>query len=414
LFLSFSRLAWFGVVLYGTVFLIGVLVGLELPLLMRIVKDHLSFKDMVSRVLAFDYLGALVASLLFPLLLVPRLGLTRTSLLFGMFNAAVGLWGTWLLKPIVPGSVVGLRIRAILVIAILTAAMANAERLTRLAEEDLYHDPIVYARTSPYQRIIVTRRPNGFSLHLNGHLQFNSADEYRYHEALVHPAMAAAGSPKRVLILGGGDGLALREVLRWPGVEAVTLVDLDPEMTGLSSRFPPLAELNHQSYDDPRVTVVNRDAFVWLDDPGEPFDAAIIDFPDPSTYALGKLYTTRFYRKLQTRLTPDAAISVQSTSPLFARTAFWCIVRTLESAGFTVKPYHVAVPSFGVWGFALAKRQPFEMSMNLPPGLRFLDAASLPALFVLPPDLGPVPVEVNRLDNQVLVRYHETEWRMLE
>jgi len=121
------------------------------------------------------------------------------------------------------------------------------------------------------------------------------------------------------LILGGGDGLAMREVLRWPGVESVTLVDLDPAMTTLSQRFPPLAELNQHSFDDPRVTVVNRDAFVWLDDPGNPFDAAIIDFPDPSTYALGKLYTTRFYYKLQKRLTPDAAISVQSTSPLFAR-----------------------------------------------------------------------------------------------
>jgi spermidine synthase len=414
LFLSFARLAWFAVVLYGTVFLIGVLVGLELPLLMRIVKDHLDFKDMVSRVLAFDYLGALVASLLFPLLLVPHLGLTRTSLLFGMLNAGVGLWGTWLLRPIVPGNVTGLRIRAMFVMLILAVAMANAERLTRLAEEDLFHDPIVYARTSAYQRLIVTRRQNGFSLHLNGHLQFNSADEYRYHEALVHPAMAAAGDPKRILILGGGDGLALREVLRWPHVESVTLVDLDPAMTELSKRFPPLAELNRHSFDDPRVTIVNRDAFVWLDDPGDPFDAAIIDFPDPSTYALGKLYTTRFYRKLQNRLTADAAVVVQSTSPLYARPAFWCIVRTLEAAGLAVKPYHVAVPSFGVWGFALAKRQPFEIVANLPAGLQFLDAATLPTLFVFPPDLGPVPVEVNRLDNQILVRYHETEWRRLE
>src|SRR5439155_13248865 len=142
--------------------------------------------------------------------------------------------------------------------------------------------------------------------------------------------------------------------------EAVTLVDLDPEMTALSSRFPPLAELNRHAFDDPRVTVVNRDAFVWLDDAGDPFDAAIIDFPDPSTYALGKLYTTRFYRKLQARLTPDAAIAVQCTSPLFARTAFWCIVRTLEAVGFAVNPYHVAVPSFGVWAFALAQLQPVD------------------------------------------------------
>ena len=414
LYFSFARLSWFSVVLYGVVFLIGILVGLELPLLMRIVKDHLDFKQMVSRVLAFDYIGALVASLLFPLVLVPRLGLTRTALLFGMLNAGVALWGTWLMRSIIPGSVVGLRIRAVAVLLLLAACMFKAEALTRLAEEETYHDPIVYATTSHYQRIVITQKRSGFALHLNGHLQFHSNDEYRYHEALVHPALAVVGQPKSVLIMGGGDGLALREVLRWPCVEAVTLVDLDRKMTDLSRSFPKLAELNRHSYDDPRVTVVNRDAFVWLDEPGPPFDAAIIDFPDPSTYSLGKLYTTRFYRKLQARLSPTAAVGIQCTSPLYARTTYWCIVRTLEAAGFTVRPYHVAVPSFGVWGFALAGRQPFELPAKLPEGLRFLDSNTLPSLFVMPADLGPVPVEINRLDNQVLVRYHETDWRRFE
>jgi len=414
LFLTFARLSFFSVVLYGTVFLIGVLVGLELPLLMRIVKDHLDFKEMVSRVLAFDYLGALVASLLFPLFLVPHLGLTRTSLLMGMLNAAVGLWGTWILKPIMTGTATALRGQAIFVIVLLGFAMLKADALTKLAEEDLFHDPIVYATSSPYQRIIVTRRPDSFSLHLNGHLQFNSRDEYRYHEALVHPALSLHGVPWRVLILGGGDGLALREVLRWPAIETVTLVDLDPKMTSLSKAFSPLAELNRNAFDDPRVQVVNQDAFVWLDESGPAFDAVIIDFPDPSTYALGKLYSTRFYRKLQKRMHAGSTIGIQCTSPLVARQAFWCIIRTLEASGFAVKPYHVAVPSFGVWGFALARREPFELPTRLPDGLRFVDATTLPAMFVFPPDQGPVPVEVNRLDNQVLVRYHESEWRRIE
>jgi spermidine synthase len=419
LFLSFANLTYFHVVLYGIVFLIGVLVGLEIPLLMRILKDNLDFKELVARVLAFDYIGALVASLLFPLFLVPRLGLVRTSLVFGIFNAAVALWGTWLMRPLIKGNVSGLRGRAVIVIAILLAGVIKADSLTSLAEDQMFADDIVYARTSHYQRIVVTEGREGFQLFLNGNLQFNSTDEYRYHEALVHPAlMLAANSghaPRRVLILGGGDGLGLREVLKYSSVEEVTLVDLDPEMTELSRRFVPLAELNRHAFDDPRVRVVNEDAFIWLEREGEKFDAAIIDFPDPNTFALGKLYTTRFYRLLKGRLTENAAFSIQCTSPLFARTSFWCIIRTMEAAGFHVRPYHAAVPSFGVWGFALAASAPFETPARAPDvPLRFITDDALIALFALPLDLGPVPVEINRLDNQALVRYYETEWRRYE
>jgi spermidine synthase len=414
LFLSFSRLSYFPVILYTLVFAIGTLVGLELPLLMRIIKDHLDFKELVSRVLAFDYIGALVAALLFPIFLVPRLGLVRTALVFGMCNAAIGLWGTWLLRPLLRGRVLGLRARATLVLVLLAVGLIKAESLTTLAEEGTFADDIVYARTTPYQRIIITRGRAGFQLFLNGHLQFSSADEYRYHEALVHPAMALAGAPRHVLILGGGDGLAMREVLKYPSVRSVTLVDLDPAMTSLSENFPPLAELNRQSFRDERVHVVNEDAMIWLEGSGPTFDAAIIDFPDPGTFALGKLYTTHFYRLLQGRLAPGAAVGVQCTSPLFARASFWCVIRTLEAAGFTVRPYHAAVPSFGVWGFALARRTPFAPPTHVRDGLRFLNGQMLPALFALPADLGPVPVEVNRLNNQALVRYYDSEWKRWE
>ncbi len=416
LFLAFGRVGYFQPLLFGVVFLVGVLVGLELPLLMRILKDQLDFKELVSRVLTFDYLGALVASVLFPIFFVPKLGLVRTSLLFGLLNAAVGLWATWILRPIIPGRVGGLRVRGVLVVALLAAGLWQADALTRLAEDGLYAGEIVHAQSSPYQRIVVSRSPAGFHLYLNGHLQFASTDEYRYHEALVHPALSLAGSPRRVLVLGGGDGLGLREILRWPSVETVTLVDLDPAMTGLSAAFPPLADLNRHAFDDPRVTVVNQDAFVWLDEgAGDLFDVAVIDFPDPSTYRVGKLYTTRFYRLLARRLSPAAAVAVQCTSPLFAPRTYWCVVRTLEAAGFTVRPYHAAVPSFGVWGFALARREPFEVPAVPPlPGLRFLTRETVPTLFALPADLGPVPVEINRLDNQAVVRYHETEWRRYE
>ncbi|HEY3788204.1 MAG TPA: hypothetical protein VGL71_05075, partial [Urbifossiella sp.] len=190
LFIAFGQIGYFQLFLFGTVFLIGVLVGLELPLLMRIVKDQLDFKELVSRVLAFDYLGALFASILFPILLVPKLGLVRTSLVFGMLNAAVGLWATWLLQPWIGRGVFGLRARGVFVLILLAIAFIQADRLTAFAESSLYADEIVFAKSSPYQRIVVTKGRAGFNLYLNGHLQFAAADEYRYHEALVHPALA--------------------------------------------------------------------------------------------------------------------------------------------------------------------------------------------------------------------------------
>jgi spermidine synthase len=420
LFLSFAHLSYFALVLYGIVFIIGVLVGLEIPLLMRILKDELEFKDLVSRVLAFDYVGALVASLLFPIFLVPRLGLNRTSLLFGMLNAAVGIWGTWLLLPLIKRNLTLLRVKGAIILVLLAIGFIKADRLTTLAEDALFVDNIVYAKSSPYQRIVVTKGRTGYALFLNGNLQFNSFDEYRYHEALVHPAFAAfSGDVKRVLVLGGGDGLALREIEKYPTVEYIQLVDLDPEMTRVSYAVPALGELNHHSFDDKRVHVTNADAFVWLDNTQtEPFDIAIVDFPDPNNFALGKLYTTRFYNLLKSKLKPDSAVVIQTTSPLVARESFWCIVKTLEAVGFIVKPYQTAVPSFGIWGYALAKLQTFDPPSKPPSGveLRFLNDNSFASMFDFPADTSrpDTDIEINRLDNQALVRYYETEWRRVE
>ncbi|MFN0051279.1 MAG: polyamine aminopropyltransferase [Planctomycetales bacterium] len=415
LFLGFARLTWFSGLLLGVVFAIGTLVGLELPLLMRILREHLDFDELVSRVLAFDYIGALLASLLFPLFLVPRLGLIRTSLAFGMLNALVGLWGTWLLRPILPGRVVGLRARGVLVLALLAVGMGLADQFTEFAEEEVFPNPIVWTRTTPYQRIVVTQGEHGFQLFLNGNLQFNSVDEYRYHEALVHPALLSAGTPGSVLVLGGGDGLAVREILKHPSVTRVTLVDIDPEMTALADHFPPLRTLNQEALHDPRLTIVHDDALIWLQRGKEKFDAAIVDFPDPNTFSLGKLYTTRFYRLLRRRLTDEAAVGIQCTSPLVARSSYWCIVRTLEAADFTVQPYQAAVPSFGVWGYALARltpaQPPAQLGEYLAARLKFLNDRTLRGLFDFPEDFGPIPVEINRLDNQALVRYYEAEWK---
>jgi spermidine synthase len=420
LFLSFAYVSYFGIVLYTMVFVIGTLVGLEIPLLMRILKDELDFKELVSRVLALDYVGALAASLLFPIFLVPRLGLNRTSLLFGMLNAGVALWATWLLEPLIKRNLTVMRIKGFVIVVLLLIAFIKADRLTTLAEDGLFMDSIIYAKSSPYQRIVVTKGKTGYALFLNGNLQFNSFDEYRYHEALVHPAFAAfPGQAKRVLVLGGGDGLALREILKYPSVQFVQLVDLDPEMTSISKHVPALDDLNHHSFDDPRVHVTNADAFVWLDaNETEPFDVAIVDFPDPNNFALGKLYTTRFYNLLKQKLKPDSAVVVQTTSPLVARKSFWCIIKTLEAAGFAVKPYQTTVPSFGIWGYALAKMEPFDQPQKPPAGidLKFLNDNSFASMFEFSTDttLPDEEIEVNRLDNQALVRYYEAEWRRFE
>jgi spermidine synthase len=412
LFLAFADLPdFFRPVLYGVVVVVGTLVGLEIPLVLRLLREVVDFKELVAKVLTFDYLGALVASLLFPILLVPHLGLVRTSILFGLANAAVGLWSTWLFAPLL-GVVNDLRVKAAVVIVVLVVGFAFGERLTDLAEEGLYADTVVLARSTPYQRIVMTRHRDHFQLFLNGQLQFSSADEYRYHEALVHPALVLAGEPRRVLVLGGGDGLAAREILRHPSVSEVVLVDLDPAVTRLAAENPLLRDLNRASLLDPRVHVVNEDAMAWLGRPGGGlFDAAIVDFPDPHNFSLGKLYTRHFYTMLRGHLDPAGVVAVQSTSPLMARRSYWCINRTLEAAGFHVRPYHALVPSFGEWGYALAALRPFEPPTKVPPGLRYLDEQTLASLFVLGPDMGPVETEINRLNNQALVHYYEEEWR---
>ncbi len=411
LFFTFAESASFRITLYGVVLLVGTLVGLEIPLLLRILKDQLKFKDLVSRVLTFDYVGALIASLLFPIVLVPQLGLVRTSLFFGLLNALVGLWSTWLLADGL-AHVVRLRVKAVAVTVLLLVGIAFSNQMTLFFEEHLYHDEVVHAQSSPYQRIIVTRGHNGFSLFLNGNLQFASVDEYRYHEALVHPAMTHASSRKHVLILGGGDGLAAREVLRYDDVQNITLIDLDPAITKLASKYNELTTLNHQSLSNPKLTVLNEDAMQYLARAGERrYDVVIVDFPDPNNFSLGKLYTTRFYALLSAHLATDGVVVIQSTSPLFARQSFWCIDTTLRAAGFLTKPYHALVPSFGEWGYVLASRQALAPATALPDGLRFLSPDTLETLFQFPMDMSPVPAEVNRLNNQVLVHYYENEWR---
>ena len=397
--------------LYAMVLLVGVLVGLEIPLVMRILKrqPHGGFKNLVSQVLTFDYLGALAVAIAFPLLLVPQLGLIRTGALFGLMNAAVAVWALLLFR----GELRRFAAHAlacVLTIATLVAAFAAADHVTTWAEDRFYADHVLFSESTPYQRVVVTASPQGVRLFLNGNLQFHSRDEYRYHEALVHPAMAGQGAPKNVLVLGGGDGMAAREILKYPSVEHVTLVELDPRMTALFSTQPLLRELNHDALLSPKLKIVNADAFAWLQRSTDSYDVIVVDFPDPTNFSIGKLYTLSFYRLVEQHLAASGYAAVQTTSPLIARKSFWTVATTLEAAGLSTTPYHAHVPSFGEWGFILASRRPYRMPTTLPPGLRFLSPADLPTLFNFPLDMARVPTDVNRLSNQVLVQTFEEEW----
>lgn len=409
LFVAFGHGVEFRLVLYLVVGIIGILVGLEIPLILRILKDRLEFSDLVSQVLAIDYVGALIASVLFPLLLVPHLGLVRTSFLFGLLNVvvAIAFMGIFLRKSPVARM---LLVQSIICIVVLLAGMISAERLTTFAEEGMYSDTIIFARQTPYQRIIVTQKEGDVRLYLNGHLQFASRDEYRYHECLVHPGLASAPDPRHVLVLGGGDGLAVRELLKDPRIETITLVDLDSQMTGLFTHHPFLSKLNDHSFRNPKVHVINDDAFEWLDRDSDRFGFIVVDFPDPENYSLGKLYTTTFYQRVAQHLAPGALFVVQSTSPLFARRSYWCIADTIRSVGLQTLPYHVYVPSFGEWGFTLASHDPIALKTAFPPGLKFLNPAVMADLTTFANDMTPVPADINRLDNQVLVRYYEADW----
>lgn len=410
LFLIFEQVASFRIPLYSLVSIIGILVGIEIPLLLRILKDQLDFSDLVSKVFTFDYIGALLASLLFPLILVPHLGLVRSDFMFGMLNVAVALLMLYRFEEHIRQAHLH-RISGILAFIFLLFGFLYGDEIMNVAESNLYPDKVIYSTSTPYQRIVITKAPHDLRLFLNNNLQFSSRDEYRYHEALVHPALAAIKNPRHVLILGGGDGLAAREILKYPSIEDITLVDLDPAMTKLFSGNELLTNLNKNVFASPKMHLVNGDAFLWLKEhTNKQFDFIVVDFPDPSNYSIGKLYSLSFYHLLNQVISEHGRIVVQSTSPFVARKSYWCVNNTLAAAGFVTTPYHAYVPSFGEWGFVMAGKANFFPSASYPAGLKFVTPDTTNLMLHFPEDMNQVSTEINRLDNQVLVRYFEEEW----
>ncbi|WGW04657.1 polyamine aminopropyltransferase [Tropicibacter oceani] len=415
----FFAYAWLGEVampLYGMLIAVGVLSGMEIPLIARVLKEIGAPDFRFENVLSVDYVGALAASLAFPLLIIPHLGLMSASLVFGCLNLLVAGLSLYLFRE------VSSRTQwAAWTIALLcsTAALAQSERLVSITETQLFEDDVILSEATPYQQITVTRFRDRTRLFLDYSIQFDTMDEYRYHELLVHPALGLAPRIESVLILGGGDGMAAREVLRHDRVKQVTLVDLDPRVTALFRDHPELAELNNRSLSDPRVTILNQDAWQFVDESDAVYDVILLDLPDPKNIALSKLYSRQFYALVAERLSANGLIVTQAGSPLFAREAFWSTVHTLRETrnplapgdGLAVRPYHVYVPSFGDWGFAMASFAPLaDRVPKLPAGLSYLTAEGWQTAQVFGADNGEVPAEVNDIQSHALVGYYLDGW----
>jgi spermidine synthase len=401
---------WFHMLLIFFLIVIGTLVGLEVPLLTRILRRSGNLKEILSNVLTLDYMGGLAGSLLFPLLLFPFLGRFMTSIIIGMTNILVA-WVIVIQIDYSKKTIVD-RVLPLVLVAGLGILAFQSETVTAWFEDRIYQEDVIFSRTTPFQKVVLTRNGDEFRLYLDGALQFSTFDEYRYHEMLVHPALTNSYHGRGdILVLGGGDGLVMREVLKHP-VRSATLVELDPVMIDLAKNNSTLKTLNRGSLNNERVRVIAGDAWKYLSEQGERFDVIIADFPDPHDETIAKLYSREFYRLCKRRLREGGIFVTQSTSPLFAREAFWSIHRTLEEVFAEVRPYHVYVPTFGDWGFNLAFYRPSSLEPGRCPGLcRYYSPEQFRSSTLFPPDTSEVDVKVNTLNLPVVFRYYIQGWK---
>ncbi|MCB9852349.1 MAG: polyamine aminopropyltransferase [Phycisphaerales bacterium] len=423
-FAAFAYTELYQPILFGLVVVIGTLVGLEIPLVVRILRDLSSLRGTLANVLSADYLGALAASVLFPFALLPYLGLVSAGMLTGLVNVAVGGFVLWRFHKTIRRWTTGLSVATAIASLLLVAGIAYSTQTVSMMESRLYQDEIIYSKSTPYQRIVITRWREDLRLYLNGHLQFAAVDEYRYHEALVLPAMEAAARHERVLILGGGDGLAARQVLKYDGVKRIDLVDLDSEVTNIFKTWQILTRVNGNTLNDPRVHIHNTDAFGFLQNTTDLYDVILIDLPDPSAAGLGKLYSRTFYGLVGRHLADGGAMTCQSTSPFRSRSAFWCIAHTAGAARWgpenttklEVRPYHTLVPTFGTWGFILCGTSlPPTDLLKISVDSQYFTSATLPGSFVFPPDMSEIETPISDLnDPEVVKLYHSGYHKYLD
>ncbi len=392
--------ALYNATMYGLILLIGALVGMEIPILTGILAEKQSTRDSIANVMSLDYIGALIGSVAFPLFLLPQLGLIRSSFAIGLINILTALINLHFFKKYLSAPRL-LTVISLSILMLLITFTIFGTQLTSFAEKHLYFDQIIYKKQTQYQKIVVTKSVsyNDYRLYIDGHIQFSSRDEYRYHESLVHPLLSIPGNKTRVLILGGGDGLAVREVLKYKDVKEIHLVDIDPEMTKISKELPMLAALNQHSLENPKLKIFNQDAFSFINQPGVLYDRVIIDMPDPHNEAINKLYSKEFYTMIRKRMSSDGIIVTQSSSPFFTRQTFWCIQQTLASIFENTLSYHVNIPSFGDWGFNLARineRIPSNILFNI--DTRFLDNSTMQSAMIFAKDIQkPKNIPVNTI-----------------
>lgn len=391
---------------------LGICIGLEIPLLTRIVAYRADLSKTLADILSIDYLGALLGSLAFPLLLLPLLGVTQTAFVTGTLNILIaGLCLHLFRFRITPRWRSRLTAAWGLSLAFMIAGTALSTDFVRYFEQQLYSSTIIHRQQSPYQRIVITRNNDDVRLFLDGNLQLSSRDEYRYHEVLIHPVMSAARSHETVLILGGGDGAAARELLKYPDVQRIVIVDLDPEVTVLARTHPVLRAINADALSDPRVTIINADAYRFLEESSDVYPVVIIDLPDPNNESLSRLYSQQFYRLLRQHITPDGAFITQATSPYFVREAFWMIAHTIEASDFHIVPMHTYVPSFGEWGFVIGTPlQTPTLDLDESLSLRYLNPAVLTSVLTFDPDVASLETDINTLDNAVLAPAYLRGW----
>jgi len=370
----------FGLVIYAVACMIGFMTGLEIPLITRINQSYESLRENISSVMEYDYYGGLLGGALFAFVLLPFLGLTYTPVLIGSFNLLVASLILWyfpdrLMRP----RILNIQFAALFLVSVL--AFAVAKPIVLYGEQHKYKDKIVYQEQTRYQKIVVTQWKEDYWLFINGSTQFSTYDEERYHEPLVHPLMGLIKERKDILLLGGGDGLAAREILKYPDVENLTLVDLDPAMTRLARQDTIFLSINQGSLNDPRVRVVNQDAYQFIKNSGDLYDAVIIDLPDPKSVSLSLLYSLGFYKMVEKHLKPFGSMVTQSTSPLYSPEAFLCIKKTMEAAGFSTVPYQNSVPSMGQWGWVIGVRHEAMPAQRLKQELLTLEFADIETRF---------------------------------
>lgn len=405
--------AWIGLTVA-----VGLLIGLEVPLLTRILERYDTLRVSIAHVLTLDYGGALLATVAFPLLLLPFLGTFRVGLVFGLINMSIGLLLLWQFPARIGRQSAQLfRLLSLVIVAAIGLGLYLANDVLHAWNRSVFDGRTIYAKRTRFQQVVLSTYRGDLRLYLNGSLQFSSRDEHRYHEPLVHIPLAALRArtrrPADVLLLGGGDGLAVREVLKHGDVRSVTLVDLDPAMLRLARDNVHLRRINADSLRNPKVRVVAGDALGFLKARGRLYDVIIADLPDPSTSALARLYAVGFYRLVRLNLAPDGVFATQATSPYAARAAFWTIRATVAAAFSHVRPYHVQVPSFGEWGFVIAASAPLdiaEIARGVTDKTRFLDAATARRAFQFDKDMQPVSAEPSTFDRPVVLRRYLDGW----